>query len=140
MVFGRYHRVHARAIGHPQAGAQVVRIGHAVQHQNEGIDPLLWRQRGLGRLQVLQQFVQGMHLLQGLHPRRHALVAMAAAELGQAHAVGLDQPHARFFGFVQKLAHACVAPGGLEVDFNNRLRGGFQAYAQRVEAKQNLGG
>ena len=79
-------------------------------------------------------------MLQGLHPCRHTLVAMAAAELGQAHAIGFNQPHAGLFGFVQKLAHARIAPGGLEVDFNNRLRGGFQAYAHGVKAKQNLGG
>jgi hypothetical protein len=35
MVLGRDHGVGAGAVGDPQAGAQIVRIGDAIQHQQQ---------------------------------------------------------------------------------------------------------
>jgi hypothetical protein len=91
-------------------------------------------------LQVFEQFVERGHLRHRLHPRRHALVAMAAAELGQAQAVGLDQAHTGLLDPLDELAHAGVAPGGFEIDLDDGFRRGFQPHAHGVEAEKDFGG
>ena len=123
------------AFGHTQAGTQVVRVGYAVQHQNQRGCALLGRERGIGGLQLFQQFVQRMLLRQGLHARRHTLVAVAAAQFGQALTVGFDQPHTTLFGALQKLAHAGIAPVGLEMDFDNGGWRGLETHAQGMKAE-----
>jgi hypothetical protein len=66
-------------------------------------------------------------------------VAVAARQLGDAQAVGFDQPGARLPGTVQKLAHARIAARGLVIDFNDGLRRGFQAHAHGMEAEEDFG-
>jgi hypothetical protein len=133
MILGRDHRMRSRAIGHAKARAEVVRIGHAVQHQQQRLADAVC-------LQLLQQFVQRMHLGHGLHASGHALVAMAASQLGKAFAVGLDQPDAGRLGAVEELAHARIAARGLVVDLDDGLGRGLHAHADGVEAEENFGG
>ena len=139
MVLGGDHRVRAGTVSHPQASAQVVRISHPIENQNQWVHALLDRQRKLRRLQTFQQFVKRMHLGQDLDAGYHALVTMATAEFGQAHAVGFDQPDAGFLHFVEKLAHARIAACGFEINFDDGTRSGFQADAHGVKAEQYLG-
>jgi hypothetical protein len=102
MVLGGDHGVGAGAVGHPQARAQVVRVGHAVQHQQQ-------RLGRAGFLQLLKQFIQRLDLGQHVDPGDHTLVAVAAAHLGQAQAVGFNQADAGLAGPVSELAHARIA-------------------------------
>src|SRR6218665_3666 len=69
----------------------------------------------------------------------HALVAMAAGQLGDAHAVSLDQAGAGRAGAFEKLAHARVAPRGLVVDLDDRFGRGVQTHAHGVKAEQDFG-
>jgi hypothetical protein len=131
MVLRGNHGMGAGAIGHAQAGAEVVRVGDAVEHQQQ-------RRLATG-LHLLEQVVERRHLRHRLHPRRHALVPVAATELGQAHAVGLDQAHTRFLDPLDELAHAGVAPGGFEIDLDDGFRRGFQPHADGVEAEKDFG-
>ena len=57
------------------------------------------------------------------------------ASLDRRSAVGLDQAHTGLIGTLQKLAHARVAPGGLEIDFDDGLGRGFQAHAHGMKAE-----
>jgi hypothetical protein len=116
-----------------------VRIGHAVKHQNQRLLAFCQRLVGLRGFELLQQFVQRMHLRQLLHPGGDALVTMAAAELGQTHAVGLDQAHTGFIDLVNELPHARIAPGGLKIYFDDGSRRGFKAHAHGMKAEQNFG-
>ena len=139
MVFGGDHRMGTGTVSHPQASAQVVRIGHAIEHQQQRLHALRQRYISLAGLQLLQQFVQRMRLDKGLDPCHHTLVTVAAAELGQAHAIGLDQADTRFFDALHKLAHAGVAAGGFDVDFENRRGCGFDTHPDGMEAEQGFG-
>ena len=131
MVLGRNHGMRTGPIGHPQASAQVVRIGDAIEHQ---------QQRRLVTGQAVQQIVQRSHLGQRLDPRDHALVAMVATQLGQAQAVGLDQSNIRLFGALDELAHARIAAGRLEIDFDDGGGRRLEAHADGVKAVQHFGG
>ena len=133
MVFGRYHRVRARAVGHPQAGSKVVRVGHAVQHQQQRI---LYT----GRLQVFKQLVKRRDLRQRINPRHHALMAVAAAHFGQAQAVRFHQLDAAVTRAVGELAHARIAPLHVVEDFKHGLGRGFDAHAYSVKAEKIFGG
>ena len=77
MVFGGDHGVCTGAVCHAQAGAQVVRIGHAVQHQQQGCGHA-------AGLQLLQQFIERGDLRHRIDTRHHTLMAMAAGHFGQS--------------------------------------------------------
>ena len=132
MVFGRNDRVCPRAIGHAQTRAQVVGVGDAVEHQDQGLGRT-------GGFEVFQQLVERVHLFDGLHTGGHPLVAVATGELGDAQAVGFDQTNAGFFDAVNELAHARIAARGLEMNFDDGLRGHFQAHADGVKAEKHFG-
>jgi hypothetical protein len=133
MVLGGDHGVHACTIGHTQAGAQIVRVGHAVEHQ---------QQRGLHAFifQVIEQLVERTCVLDLFHTSCHTLVTVRADELGNAQGIGLDQTHPGLLGALQKLAHARIAARSLEIDFDDGLRGGLQTHADGVKAEKNFGG
>ena len=116
-------------VGHTQAGSQIVRIGHAVQHQ---------QQRRL--LQVVEQIVQRTLLADLADAGHHPLVAMAATQTRQAQAIGLDQVDVRLLGALQKLPHARIAPAGIKKYLDHRLRRHFEAHANGVEAKDDFVG
>ena len=80
-----------------------------------------------------------MHLRQFLHPRRHPLVPVAAAQPGQPHAIGLDQSHPGFGHFLNELPHPRIAPSRVDIDFNHRLRRRLQAHAHGMKTEQNFG-
>ena len=88
VVFGGDHRMRAGPVGDAQAGPQVVRVGHAVEHQQQ-------RLRDTGSFELFEQLVERTHLCDGIDARHHALMAVAAAHFGEPHAVGLNQPRAK---------------------------------------------
>ena len=122
----------ARTVGHAQAGAQVVRVGHAIKHQQQGL------LNAIG-FEVFKQFVERGDLRHGLHARRDALVAMASGQLGNAHAVGLDQAGTGLAGTVEKLAHAGIAPRHLVINLDDGFRRGLQTHTHGVKAEENFG-
>ena len=128
MVFGGDHGVCARTVGHTQACAQVVGVGHAVQHQEQG-----------RAFHGVEQVVQRVVLRHGRDHRHHALVAVATGQLGQALTVRFDHAHARVSGLVDELAHARIAARDLVMDFNNGLGGDLEANAHGMKAEQHFG-
>jgi len=76
-----------------------------------------------------------VHLLDFLHPGGDTLVAVATRQLGQAHAVGLNQAHTAFGNLLQKLPHARIAAGRLVINFNDRLRRRLEAHAYGMKAE-----
>ncbi len=118
----------AGTVGHAQAGAQVVRIGHAVEHQQQRLLDAVG-------LQLFEQLVERMDLRDGFHAGGHALVPVAAGELGDAQRIGFDEARSRLLRALEELAHARVAPRGLVVDLDDGLRRGLQAHAHGVEAE-----
>ena len=132
MVLGRDHRVRTRAIGHTQTGPQVVGVGHAVQHQQQ--------RRLVVGLQLVQQIVERSGTLERVDARRHALVAVAAGQLGNAQAVGLDHPRTSLLRPLQELAHALVTPRRIDIDLDDGLRRRLQAHADGMETEQDFGG
>ena len=61
---------------------------------------------------------------------------MAASQLGQTQTIGFNEAHACFFGARDELAHAGIAPTGLEIDLHNGIGRRLQAHPHRVEAKK----
>jgi len=129
MILRRDHRVGAGTVGHPQAGAQVVRIGHAVEDQQERRLP-----------QGVEQVVQRTRRRQRLDAGDHALVAAAAGQARQAQAVRLDRAQARFLGLLQELPHAGVLAGRVDVELQDGFRCRAQAHPDRMEAEQDFRG
>ena len=120
-----------RTIGHAQTRAEVVRIGHAVEHQD---------QRRFNFLDAFEQLVQRMGHLDFTHARGHALVSMTAREFGQTWAIGLNQTNPRVGGTVHELTHARIAACGVEVNFDDGLRRCFHAHTDGVKAEENFRG
>ena len=87
VVLRRDHRVRAGAVGDAQAGAEVVRIGDAVEHEDE--------RRLAGRFGSLERVVERMAARDRLDARDDALVAVVAGQASQAPVVALDQPQRR---------------------------------------------
>ena len=133
MVLGGDHGVHASAIGHAQAGAQIVGVGHAVEYQQQ-------RRLDAVGLKIFQQLIERTRVLDFFHACSDALMAMRASQLGDTQGIGFDQANAGFLGTVQKLAHARIAARGLEIDFDDGLGGGLQTHADGVKAEKNFGG
>ena len=61
-----------------------------------------------------------------------------AAELAQALVVAVDQLAPASCGALDELAHALVAPAGVDVHLDDRVRRRLQAHADGVEAEQDL--
>ena len=78
-----------------QAGAQIVRVGHPIQHRE---------QRRFG--EVFQHVVQGDKALVGVDQRGNALMAGVAAHAVQAGAVHAQDADAFALGFQDGVAHA----------------------------------
>ena len=115
-------------LGSSDNRAQVVRIGHAIQHQQQR-----------RRLQPIQQIVQRARALQLLHARGHALMARAARQAGQAQAIGLNHARARFLHTRQKLLHAGIAPRSVHINLDHGSRRDLEPHTHGMKAKQNLG-
>ena len=102
MVFGRYHCVSTSAVSHTQASAQVVRIGHAIKYQQQGV----FNARGF---KILKQFIQRSDLRQRINPRHHALMAMATAHFCQPQTIRFHQLDAAVTRPVSELAHPRIS-------------------------------
>jgi hypothetical protein len=63
---------------------------------------------------------------------------MTARQLGQSHAVGLNEPHARFLRSLNELAHARIAARRFKINFNNRMGRCFQTHTQGVKTEKDL--
>ena len=55
----------------------------------------------------------------GFDTRHHALMAVGTAHLLQTFVVAVDQPGADLLGPFNELAHALIAAGGVDVDFDH---------------------
>ena len=130
VVLRRDHGVRAGAVGDAQAGAEVVRVGDAVEDEDE--------RRLAARFGRLERVVERVAARDRLDDRDDALVAVVAGETAQALVVAVDEAHLGGFGTRDELAHALVAPAGVDVDFDDRARRRLQAHADRVEAEQEV--
>ena len=97
-VSRRDHRVHAGRVGRAQAGAQVVRIGHAVQDQQQ--------RRPFDHI---EHFIDVHRQLAFFGQRHHALVAGAARQAVQALHADRMQAAAGALGLLDERLHALVA-------------------------------
>ena len=131
VVLRRDHGVRAGAVGDAQAGAEVVRIGDAVEHEHE--------RRLAGRVDRVERVVERMAARERLDARDDALMAIVAGKAAQALVVAVDEPHPGGLGARDELAHALVAPAGVDVHLDDRARRRLQANADRVEAEQERG-
>ena len=128
MIFRGHHGMCARSIGHAQTGAQVVRVGHAVQHQHQR-----------RALHFIQHLVQRVTRRQCVHARHHTLVACAAGLRGEGSVFAVHQLCAGIARTLDEAAHARVAPRGINVNLDDGLRRGLQPHGHGVEAEKNFG-
>ncbi|MCY1546821.1 hypothetical protein D9M68_828410 [compost metagenome] len=120
--------MHAGGVGGAQAGAQVVRVGHAVQDQQQ--------RRAFDHVEHLIHVHRQLTLVRQRH---HALVAGAAGQAVQALHRHRMQAAARFFGLLDERLHPLVAARCLYIDFPDRFGGVAQPRDNRVKPGQNLG-
>ena len=122
-------RVHAERIRAAQAGAEVVRIGHAVEHQ---------QQRRLGRAfeDIFQRNVRQRTVDDG----DDALVPLVPGHGLQAPFVDGLHVDRRGLGALDQFAHAAIAARGVDVKRLYAFRVIPQARNDRVEAEQEAGG
>jgi hypothetical protein len=100
-ILRHHHGQRAAGVGRAQAGAEIVRVLYAVQHQHQRING-----RGHGR----EQFIL-MPRRKRFDLRHHALVIDLADASGQLPALDAFHPDAGLLGQLQQLAHAwIVAP------------------------------
>ena len=130
MILRRDHGVRTGAIGHTQAGAEVVRVGDAVEYEHE--------RRGAGGVDGIERVVERMALRDRLDARDHALVPVRAGEAAQAGVVAFDRLQPRGFDTGQELAHALVATCRVDMHFDDRLRRRLHTHADRMETEQDL--
>jgi len=62
-------------------------------------------------------------------------VAVAARELGQAQAVGLDHAHPGAIGALEELPHACILSRRIRVQLDDGLRRRPEAHAHGMESE-----
>jgi hypothetical protein len=129
VVLRRDHGVRAGAIGDAQARAEVVRVGHAVEHEHER-----------RTFDLVERVVERLGERERLDPRHHALVPMRAGELREPVVAALDDPHARLDRAGDEVLHPRVAPRRVDVQLEHRARRGLEAHADRVEAEQDARG
>ena len=96
-VFGRDYGVHAHCVCRAQASAEIVRIGDAVQHQQE-----------CGFAQVFQHVFQVNMVFGCVNKTDHALMARAFGDGVQAVHVGKMHAHALGGCFFQHFVRARV--------------------------------
>ena len=130
MVLRRDDRVRSRAVGDAQAGAEVVRIRDAVEDQDQ--------RRFAGRLGVVEDVVERMALRDRLDDRDDALVAIVAGQAAQPLVVALDEPDLRLRRAREKLLHALVAPGAVEVQLDHGARCDLHPDADGMETEQQV--
>ena len=130
VVLGRDDGVRARAVGDAQAGAEVVRVGDAVEDEDE--------RRLAGGVDRVERVVERVAARDRLDDRDDALMAIVAGEAAQALVVAVDEANLGGLGTSDQLAHALVAPAGVDVDFDDRTPRCLEPHADRVEAEQEV--
>ena len=126
MVLRRNNGMRAGAVGHAQAGAEVVRICHAVEHQHQRRP-----------LYGFKNFVEGVPQCQRGHPRHHALVPRRACKARQSTVAAVDDPGTGLTHALGELAHARVTALGVEVDLEHRLRRGLEAHGDGMKTEKD---
>jgi hypothetical protein len=126
MVLGRHHRMGAGPVGHAQAGAEVVRVGHAVEHQHQ--------RRSFDEI---ERVVERLGQSQWLDSRHHALVPVRAGELAQAFVAALDELDAGLDRTGDEVLHASVASRRIDVQLEHRARRRPETDAHRMETEQD---
>jgi hypothetical protein len=121
----------AGPVGHTQASAQIVRIGHAIENQQKGLLAI--------RLQLFEQGVERAGLFNGLNPGHDTLMPVTATELGQAQTVRLNEPNPGLSRSLQKLTHAGVTTTGIDIHLEHGSGRGFDANANRMESEKGFG-
>ena len=117
-----------------------MRVGHAIEHQQQWVLNACVNAQVFTRgFKVFKQLVERRDLRQRINPRHHTLVAVAAAHLGQAQAIRLDQLDTAVTRAVGKSTHACITPLHVVEHFKDRFRRGFDADADGVKAEEIFG-
>jgi hypothetical protein len=88
-------------------GAQVVRIGHAIQHEQQR-----------RTLEAVEQRVEVVRERAQHHPGDHALVSAAAGEAVEPPGGHAQQAHAGPLGKADEIARTCVRAPFVEVDLD----------------------
>ena len=122
----------AGAVGDAQASTEVVRVGDAVENENE--------RRLARRLDGVERVVERMTRGQRLDARDDSLVPIRAGETAQAMRVALDDAHAACQGALDQRAHALVTPARVDMNLDHRGRRGLEAHRHRMESEQNASG
>jgi hypothetical protein len=126
-IFRRNDQMHPRRVGSTKDGAEVVRIGHAIERQHQR-----------RALHGIEHGVQVVHSRQVIDLRHYALMTVGARQRGQALGAEGFQLHARGLDFAQELLHARIAPTGIDIHRVHRGGSRTQARAHRVESVERL--
>ena len=110
-------------IRHAKTGTKIVRIGNAIQHEQQRL------------LHLLEDVVQAVGEILHLDPRHDPLVPPAAVEAIEALGRYQMQTHARALGDGRQILCARVVARFVEEDFDDRLRIGAQPCEDGVEAE-----
>src|ERR1041384_7669987 len=113
----------AGAVRDPQAGAQVVRVGDAVEHEEQR------------RFHALQDFIHGIRSLLDLDAGEDALVPAAAVEAVQAAGRHAHEVYLRALGHGSQVLRAGVVAGFVEINLEYGRRIGAQPSEYGVKAE-----
>src|SRR3954471_21221319 len=115
----------SRTVRDPQAGAEIVRVGNAVEHEEERV------------LDLFQDLIQGIGSLAHLDARDHALVTPAAVEAVQAAGRHAHEVHLGALGHRGEVPGARIVAGFVEVDLEHRRGLGAEAREHGGEAEHH---
>ncbi|OIQ83174.1 hypothetical protein GALL_350200 [mine drainage metagenome] len=118
--------MHAHGIGHPQAGAEVMRIFHPIQHQQE---------RGLGQVGLQDVVDVLVRQRRVFHPRQHALMPAMGGEAIDALLVHLHHAHAFLLRHLQQVLHAGILARLVDAHFLHAGRVLADAAQYRVKTE-----
>ncbi len=112
----------AHRVCYPQAGTQIVRILHPVQHQ---------KQRRLGRIfqHLLQRSGRGSCLDKG----DYTLMSRASCQTIESRCVGMVNGHPACAGQIRHLAGPRIVAAGIQEDFEYPLRPALERRGDRVQ-------
>ena len=127
-ILRRHHGLSTRRVRHAQAGAEIVRIGDAIQHEQqggtrEGLHDIVERQVALGRRDA------------GNYP----LMPHTARQAFQPRGIGGDDAHTRRACQSQQIPHPLVLAVSSDVDVLERFRRTTQSGRYGVEAVDQAG-
>jgi hypothetical protein len=115
--------MHARRIGHTQAGAKIMRISNAVQHQ---------QQRRF--VQHIQHIVDAVREHHNLDLGNNTLVTSAIAHSIQACVIHLQDPHLVQLGQLKQILQTCILALRRYIQLNHTIGVLPQARGDGVKA------